>query len=361
MNNKLKAMLVLCLLLFCLTGCYPTGDVMPNNPAINFDMTGSENISSTEASEIENLKISVSFAEKYPSEAPVIKAKPREFDIENIKALLLDGKTVTEEQTIEGRNFITLTTDDDSSLTIDSDNGNITFTAEAGSDISKMQYIASLYTRQYYKRFPHIESELDGFARSEAIERADELVKMLDFKYLGEPIVYTMTAEDIHSFDDEITLSKEDEFYLVRYSTTYKEIPISLSGGDVTATAEHRSSSVDVILTKDKLVRLCGFHVIDEIEEVGTSQFKCDAQAALSQLYNYFGLMSEIEYPLEYNELKLVYITSQRDKESGELTYIPLWRFSGYEDFSEAPTEAKLNTVNKFVNPETGFVYDYLG
>lgn len=361
MYNVLKAMLVLCLLAFCLSGCYPSGDLeLPSNFAPNVNDSG-DNVSSAEFDGINNLKMQVALAENYPTEAPVIKTMARKFELESVKALLLGGKNITDEQTVDGRNFVTFITDDDCVLTIDNDRGNITFFAEQSSDISMMQYYASTYTGKYYYRFPHIESELEGFSRSEALARADELVKKLDFKHLGEPVVYTITAEDIHSFDEDITLTMADEFYFVRYPTAYKEIPISLFGGDVTETASHRFSSVDIILTKDKLVRLSGRTAVEEIEEIETSRFACTAEAALTRLYNYHSLISNIDYPLEYNDLKLVYITSQVDSENGVLTYIPLWRISGYEDFSEAPDELRVNSVYRFVNPETGFVYNYAG
>ena len=96
---------------------------------------------------------------------------------------------------------------------------------------------------------------------------------------------------------------------------------------------------------------------IDNIEVVETTQFKCDAETALSKLYDYFSIKdATMDYQVKYDDLGLAYITYKSDYTSGEFTYKPLWYVTG--DFNMLNTPDKIRFTDKFVDPVTGIVFD---
>lgn len=365
MNKKIKTTIVLSLLLSCLTGCFPSGELdVPSGSAVNSASGNTEestNNSSAETKELKNLKIAIKPADNYPAEVPVIKAKRRTFNTEEIKALFLGGKTITEERN-SNTGSTTFFTDDGASLNIRQDG--ITFIPDdhlfdgenEKRNKSRMQQTAANNIKECYHEFPNVESELDGFPRSEARSRADEFIEKLNIKYLGEPRIYTFTAEDCHSFDENIVLSKEDEFYLVRYLTTYNDIPMPQESNEIFDEVFNNWSNVDVILTKDKLVKFDCFSVFDDIEAVGTSQIKCSAETALSKLYDYYDMQVDLKNRYEYDEMNFVYITSNADFDTGEFIYSPLLCVSG-KCFYDVEPETGY-PYNRYIDPVTGMVFN---
>lgn len=366
MNKSIKAV-ILFLLICSLTGCFPTGELnMPSESVINSENTGNsnkdENISYSAPRVIEAfLKIDVPLPDNYPTELPVLKATVREFDAEAVKAVFIDGKTIDKDDSQNGKTM--LFTDDGTSLYVDK--GNITFITDAHlfdgenekRSKSMMQQTAAEHAASKYLDFIHTGDELDGFPRSEARERADELVKMLDIKYLGEPQIYAVTAEDSHNFDENIVLTKNEECYLVKYLTTYNGIPIPNEDTEVFVGTNNESSWVNVILTKDKLVKFSCFNILESIEETGTAQIKCSAETALSKLYDYYDMQIDEkrkkEKRYEYDKMSFAYVSSNVDRKKGEYIYSPLVCVSGGLLWGD-PEDGV--TINRFIDPVTGTV-----
>lgn len=362
--SKLTKAAVLFLLICSLTGCFPTGE--PNEPSssvINSNVTVSSDkndsdLSSSTPKEIENLKIDVPLPDSYPTELPTIKATRRDFDAEAVKLLFIDGKTIAEDHSGNGR--VTLDTTDGATLSISK--GDVTFIPDShlfdGEDEKRakslMQQTAAEHVISRAFEFPHAGNELEGFSRSEALERADELVKKLNIKYLGEPQIYAVTAEDSHNFDEEIVLNKEDECYLVKYLTIYDDISINETGSEIFPDVFNQSSYVDVILTKDKLVKFQCHNIFDAVEETGTTQVKCSAENALSKLFDYYDMQVELKNRYEYDKMGFVYITSDSDFETGEFIYSPLLRVSGRCFYEQEPETGY--TYYRYIDPVTGTV-----
>lgn len=371
--SKNKLLIVILMLTLMLTGCFPSGELETSsehnaNNSNDVSASGSDNsgaASSATSNDLEYAKFNIDRGtDDYPTEMPVIKAKCADFDAEEMKALFLDGKEIVKEDIYDDiSNFFT---SDGACLCVRNDG--IIFTPDDHSydgetekrDIYLMQKIVASYATRYYKSFPNIESELPGFPRSEAVERANELVEKVGVKYLGEPRVYTFTADDVHNFDERNELSEENEIYLVRYLTEYNGIPVCMDQEDVYGASYDWGSYVDVILSKDKkLVEFVCDHVFEDIEVTNTTQIKCGRDDALSRLYDYYR-SSEVPtaYRLEYDELGLKYASYESNYETLEFTYKPLWCATGTIYVINVPNSTAGNKTNKFVDPVTGYVFD---
>lgn len=359
-----KLLIVILMLTVLLTGCFPSGELKTSSePAVNGENNGtsSDNLGNSEPAapkELENVEFNIELDGEYPTELPVIMAKRAVFDVEEMKALFIAGKDIIHEQITDSvNNFYT---SDGAWLCVQK--SGITFIpdehmyddAPEKKDISRMQVTVAEYATIFNKRFPHIDSELPGFPRSEAVERANELVEKVGVKYLGAPTVYTFTAEDTHNFDENITLSKEDEFYLVQYPTTYSDIPISFSSQHIFGDISNTASKVDVLLTKDKLVKLDCWNIFENIEATETTQIKYGGEDVRSRLYEYYSFSEPPPLLLEYEKLSLEYVTFEYSTE--EITYKPLWCASGTQYFID--NHSMSNSFGKFVDPSTGYVFD---
>ena len=356
-----KLLIIILMLTVMLTGCFPSGELKTSSePAANSttNVTPSDNSDNSEPDapkELEHVKFNIEPYGEYPAEAPVIKTKRAVFDVEEMKALFIAGKDIIHEQT--GDDVNNFDTSDGAWLSVRKDG--ITYVPDEHrydgdtekKNISRMQQNAATYALSYSKSFPNINIELEGFPRYEAIERANELVKTVGVKFLGEPTVYTFTAEDIHNFDKKITLSKEDEFYLVIYPTAYGDIPVSWW-----STKENYASKVEIILTKEKLVKLDCEDVFDNIEVIDTVQIKCGAENALSRLYDYYRIDETPQFRFEYDGLDITYITDSYDTKNGVFTYRPLWCASG--TMYDMDGQMMANNCDKFIDPATGFVFE---
>lgn len=302
--------------------------------------------------------INVVLPDNYPTELPIIKATLREFDTEAVKALFIDGKTIDQDNSKNGKTI--LETTDGVSLVIGK--GDVTFISDShlldGENEkrakSKMQQTAAEHVVTHYFNFPHAGDELKDFSRSEARERADELVNKLDIKYLGEPQIYAVTAEDSHNFDEEIILTDEEECYLVRYLTTYDDISIPDDGNEVFFDISNKESVVDVILTKSKIVKFLCHNIFGSIEEIGAVQIKCSAETALSKLYDYYDMQIDLKNRYEYDEMGFAYIASDADFDTGEFIYSPLLCVSGRCFYEPEPETGYI--YNKYIDPATGTV-----
>ena len=375
MSKKATKALILCALLSLLTGCYPTGELEhPDKPASNSNTVSdnSESDTFTMPNDLKNVKFNFELDGNYPTEAPVIKAKKRIFDIEEMKKMFIDGKTVILENSND--DLKVFDTSDGETLVIDK--GRVEYRVdhyyddEEKNSIFELQSTAVGNLRLFYLQYPHIDSELPGFPRSEALERAEELVKKLDIKYLGEPKIYTFTSEDIiNAFggkyldkegnEQSKDLPKEDEFYLVRYLGEYDGIPMPARVGRIFEDAYQANEQVDILLTKDSLVEISCDNIFDSIEAINTTQIKCSAETAVSNAYDYYSLKDNtLNYQFEYDSMGISYITYEIDYNAGEYVFKPLWHMSGTRYYEDPNGYVGRKDVDKCIDPVTGYVYD---
>ena len=195
-----KLLIIILMLTVMLTGCFPSGELKTSSePDANNknNVTSSENSDNSESSaptapavpqDLEHVKFNIELDSEYPTELPIIKAKIATFDFEEVKPIFLGDKNVTAEG-----NGIYYT---DDGVTFVVRNDIIAYHTDHYYDndgenrlIYQIQSAAVKDVARYYMNYPNVNSELEGFPRSEAIERANELVERVGLKYLGEPIV----------------------------------------------------------------------------------------------------------------------------------------------------------------------------
>lgn len=378
--SKNKLLIVILMLTVMLTGCYPSGELEQSDKSAANDSTSADSSDSGEVSEpaaftipndLKNIKFTFELGDNYPSEVPVIKAKERIFDVEEIKAMFIDGKAVIDQRLDEDSGYFV--TSDGESLSfrkggVDYYAANLSDDAEK-KEIYDIQATAARNLRFFYLDYQYLDSELEGFSRAEALERADKLVKTLDIKFLGEPSIYAFTAEDVENvFRGKYTdkdgndimahLSKEDEFYLIRYYGEYSGITMPGEIGRVFEDTSAENTQVDVVLTKDSLVQLKCNNVFDSIEAVDTTQIKCGVDAAISKAHDYYSAKDSVmNYQLEYDSIGISYVTFERDRIAGECIFKPLWHMSGAQYYTTNGISRHTFT-DKFIDPVTGYVYD---
>lgn len=384
--SKNKLLIVILMLTTMLTGCFPTGapkqssapETSTASSAGASDSSDSGVVSEPAAfavpNDLEHVSFDIELPDNYPTELPVIKAKKHIFDEEEkekIISLFFEGKEVRtgkyNDYYADGGAHMFLR-DNRFSYELDHFYDN----DEEKQLIYTIQRTASYDAESLYMQYPNINSELEGFPRSEAEKRADGLVKKLGVKYLGEPTVYTFTSEDVNvNVQGQITtggkeggdpidvsLPKEDQFYLIRYIPEYDGIPIPrYISNSIFGDVYHTAPYVDIILTKDELVCFDCFGMFDELEVTDTTSINCGSETALSKMYDYYSLKDKnMEYRLEYYSLDFAYVTYESDYNTREFVYKPLWRATGQYVSLEDP--ARRRHIDKFIDPATGLVFD---
>lgn len=379
MSKKLKTVSAICLLTFCLTGCFPTGKPInePDDSAPASAPTGSSaqdnsaqgSSAPEEPAELEDFKFTMDTAFEYPAEVPKIKVKVREFDVAEMKDKFLSGKNIVNEH-VGNDGYGHFIADDGSTLSVHKNY--FSFAKEELSSYSVKGEIYATYMISGDIRFPHAESELEDLSRSKAREAADDAIKGLDIKNLGEPHIYAITAEDINRvqsivFGDSAqdkegnsmeipTYIKDDEFYIVSYATTYKNVSFAQKNAHLFDLEWNYQPRVNVVVSRRGVENIECMDLIDEIEEIGTMPIKYSPAAAKTALRDFYGKILNSEFTIEYDKLGLVYYPSKLDSDSSEEELTPLWQATGYVyDKSESGGDGP--NAYKFVNPETGYVF----
>lgn len=374
MKNILKYALVLALA-FMLTGCFPTGEVEQQS-SIRVDNAADSSASESAAfavpNDLTNVKFNFDVNGDYLSEVPVIKAKMRIFDLEALKARFIDGKDIIKETPNDhGGAFHT-----SDGITLVANQGRFSYTVEhlfgdaEKREVYSAQSNAASNLRYFFTDYHQLDSELEGFSRAEALERANNLVEEFDIKFLGEPSVYAFTLEELETYLDKsmrfdkegnktrVQLTKEDEFYLIRCYGEYGGITMPGEIGRIFEDAFDYNTQVDIILTKDSLVKFdCDF-VFDSIEAIDTTQIKCGADTTISKVYEYYRAKDNVmDYRLEYDSFGISYVTYECDYNAGEVTFKPLWHLAGRQYYNTDGVSGDVY-ADKFVDPVTGMVYD---
>lgn len=380
MNKKLKTISAICLLTFCLTGCFPTGKPInePDDPAPASAPTGSSaqgnsaQVSSApeEPAELEDFKFTMDTAFEYPTEAPKIKVKLRVFDTAEMKEKFMGGKSIVKEG-VDKDGYGYFIADDGSGLSVKKNY--FSFAKEERSSYSVKGEIYAGYMISGDIRFPHAESELEDLSSSAAREAADDAIKDLDIKNLGEPHIYAVTAEDINRVQSIVfgggsaedkegnsieipTYTKDDEFYIVSYASTYKNISFAQKEEHLFDLEWSYQPRVNVVVSRRGVENIYCYGLIDEIEEIEAMPIKYSPAAAKTALRDFYGKILNSEFTIEYDKLGLVYFPSKFDNDSSEEEFTPLWQATGYVHNKSHP-EKDVKYGYKYVNPETGYVF----
>lgn len=363
MNKKFAVAIVLSLLILLLTGCFPTGEYeQKSSETVNNadDSIASERSDFPVPNELKNVKFNFELTGDYPSEVPTIKVKKQIFDADEMKALFIDGRTIVDDYSEDG--FRRFTTAEGETLVLEK--GRVYYTVDHYNQDPNKNSIFNTQTscaddlQILYIEYHHLDSELDGVSRAEALAQADELVKSLHIKYLSEPNIYAFTAEDcnaVYSDREDRYFDENYEFYLVRYYAEYNGIPIAAASAKLYENERtiHTPTTVNVLIGKDGLIQFECLCVFDNVEIVEQTQIKCKLEDAVRNYYEHYSVKdTALDYTLEYDKIGLEYTTTSSDFAAGEIVFKPIWHMYGTQYFSSRHTNAY-----KLLDPETGMVY----
>lgn len=372
---KLFLSLLLCTVLF--SGCYPSGSRSQpekiSSSSSGASQSGNAEIQSTN----ENLTFSFNLSEKFPTEAPSIKVKPRFWDNEKIKNLFLTGKNITKEAERqsdlfpEEKGYYYYADDVNFSLNFEP-----MFISANYYDIQS-QFINFDLVRHSEKGISLektlIESELTDFSRADAVKRVDEILNALEITNIGEPKVFTFTADAANSFIENDVfydkdgnahavekLTKNDEFYLIEYSLVFEGLHTSRHFVPIFGTAERdfKFPIIRATVTKDKIVNFeCQYIYSDKYEIVENVPIKFSQTDAVNALNEYY-TGKILSSPIEFYNADLVY-TAQNDWDNG-YTLVPAWDFTGFENIDMNDGKTHYASYYKNVSVENGMIYEYL-
>lgn len=132
------------------------------------------------------------------------------------------------------------------------------------------------------KEFPDSSNELEGFPRAEAISKAKELIEAMGLDNLGEPIVYSASADNINNFviseknkqdsydyefsawealkidfdEYDCSLSSDSSFYYIVFPSEINGIEISVGETELNGKEEHSNFDVKIVIDKKELLVL---------------------------------------------------------------------------------------------------------
>lgn len=377
MKKGLKLFLPLLLCTVLLSGCYPSGSQSRSEKISSSSNGISQNENIEIKSKNENLSFNIDLSEKFPTEAPSIKVKPRFWDNEKIKSLFLTGKNITKEAERqsdlfpEEKGYYYYVDDVNFSLNFEP-----MFISANYYDIQS-QFINFDLVRHSEKGISLektlVESELTDFSRAAALDRVKEILNALEIFNVGEPKVFAFTAEAANSFIENDVfydkdgnahavdrLTRNDEFYLIEYSLVFEGLHTARHFVPIFGTAERdfKFPIIRAIVTKEKIVTFeCQYIYSDKYDIVENVPIKFSQRDAVGALNDYYAgkLLSN---PVEYFDVDLVY-TAQNDWDNG-YTLVPAWDFSGFENVDLNDGKKHYSSDYKNISVENGLIYEYL-
>lgn len=345
MKKRLAAAAVLILVVFTLSGCFPTGEKDPNT-------TSSVDFAESDTYEYNKDYLEVSFKlPDIPSGVPMrIKLKEKNFDPEEIIGLFFGGKTILEDKTWEGNYHA----DDKSHLLTDPERNVIRFndgkTAPVPRDpidVPVNYQTPVLHLKEYFKEEYYPNGELEEFPSGDAIKRALELTSTIGITNLGEPEVFAVTLDSYEKFkehynddiffNDDLPMTKENEIYYLTFQKVYDGIELadisSLSIKDNTdgLTSTISSPTVTVGVSRDNIFLFdSGATYEDEFEVLSDKPVKYDLNYALNELENYLEkVFFSSRKSAKINTAKLIYLPIEMNAD-GTVECVLAWSFEGY-------------------------------
>lgn len=361
MKHCLKLFALAAAFTFLLSGCYPNGErSLPEDgqsavsEAAGFVGTVSKTVGDAEF----NYEIKADF----PTQIPKIKLKPKQFDEEKLKEILLRGKTIN--PNADRPDWVYETTDE-SVLCIGGDW--IEFADGSVDDNrSNMFTIAGSYNQFSFAS----DEQLTSFSSEEAISRANKLLDELGVENYCEPTVITVTPEmgnarlkeygvlttnKEQSRDDYDLWTEDDGVYVLKYKQSFNGVDIS-SGNMKTPDSSRtiQGTDISVYVKKDMIFYLeinSWYDVVSLNEE--TVDLTFDAGYASNALLEHYGKISKLKSPVFFTECKPEYVP--QGSENGELIFTPAWCFSGYQ--LRGPKHDYFVDCAEYYYAETGIRY----
>ncbi len=346
MKHKLKFFALITIVTILLTGCYPTGEKqLPSDSGGDFsDASGNIESSKPFAGKISekfgDVELNYEISPDFPTQLPKIRLKPKNFDEELCKSVLLRGKTIVPKEDLVDWVYYTA---DDCMLYVKSDD--IRFTDEKIiTQLKHFQNYATLFND--YCRAGN--TQLKSFSSAEAVERVNKLLDELGIENYGEPYIVTVTPEEANAdlektgcvkvsennYSDPnseyIPWDEDDGLYILKYQLNFNGI--DLCGANLKTVGTSRTimgADISACVAKDRIISLKLKSMYDVVSlDDGKVDLKYDAKYASDQLVEHYSKITAVREPTFFTECKLEYIPLGLD--NGEVVFTPAWCFMGH-------------------------------
>lgn len=368
MKHAFKIIIVTTILIGLLSGCYPTGKkALPSDPQ-SASSGASENAEASQPffgkvfETLGNAEFNYEIKADFPTELPKIRLKPKQFDEEKLKEILLRGKTIN--PNADRPDWVYETTDESVLAIAD---GWISF-ADGRVDDNRSNFatIANYYNK--YSRSS--DEELNSFSSEDAISRANTLLDELGIENYGKPCVIAVSPEVGNAYlkeygvattnkdqspDDYDPWNEDDGIYILKYRGNINGVDIS--SGNMKTPDSSRSiqgTDISVYVKKDMIFYLeinSWYDVVSLNEE--TVDLTFDAGYVSNALIEHYGKISKLKSPVFFTECKPEYVP--QGSENGELIFTPAWCFSGYQ--LRGPKHDYFVDCAEYYYAETGIRY----
>ena len=357
MKRIVKYSTILIILTIMSAGCYPTGP----RTVENIDDIQSE------AAKINNFSLSLTLPENTPSELPEVTTDAMLWEKDELLELLGKGRTIAYEKeydlTLSEEKIHFIEFDDGATLSFEP--ALLSFDMVSGSSIdsicSGVQSCISIVSNYYESYNLTFVDEIEGFPKSDAINRAKELAEKLGITNLGEPSVLGLTHQDAEYFYnneywdyDDFELkewTEDDDVYFISFPLLFNGIPAETNEkNSEKAISPH--SRIDVIVTRNHIIELeCKSVVSPEHTNGRTIKINYSASDILKRIVSDNSKM-QLKDAVDYYDCELTYAKVEW-LPSGECKYIPVWRFDYTKTVDFGGVWQKLRK-HEFYDVETG-------
>ncbi len=355
MKHKLKLLTLMLTSSVFLAGCFPTGERnIPPKTTSNTSQTenGSDRSDGSDNEDIttgffpdgvvnmqeDNLSIDFTIPTDAPTSVQKIALKPKEYDVETVKKVILQDKTITDatEQFPGSKTTIYKTSDNcrlvaypDSYIYIDSG---------VGDNSKNYGNIAQHYDKIYYSS----DEELPSFSRKDAVDRVNKILDETGIENYADPYVIPINAEKANDYLEKkggfsktggssYTLWEQDEgIYVLKYPFKYNGIELCMGNLKAAgASATTVGAGITAYVTKDKIFYITISESYDVVSEnAGTVNIDFDADYAANEFVNYYS-KQVLTSPKYFTECKLEYVPL-KSGENSEIIFTPAWCFMGH-------------------------------
>lgn len=343
-----KAAALLALAVFCLTGCFPTGEKTVTGNAEYAELK-------KRADKIDNFKLELQLPENVPESVPTVKLTMKELNVDDIYETLGDGGSMISSEEYPSDLYF------DAVYHVDKLDNEVTLIYERGR-LSMYRYFgiddgsaASRKYRQYWSMRsvldnvffddPRVNGELQGFTHEDAMKIANEVFDELGIKIYGEPQIFTLSTELFRELMSEDTWDIDLEAYYLIYPAVIENIPTLSKHVNLKIDLSFVVDPIKMTISKDRIESFsCGHLYDNDYEITGEIPIKFNAAEALDVLVSYYE-PQKLADETGFTSCELVYVPTERSEDLKSIEYKPAWLFSGYKMSQYTKTSYKYEIV----------------